>query len=124
MGRAPEPGAPVTRLAAPPLRSDSSDRVDGLLFRAGIVGDRRARLDPRRHLAALGRAGGTRVAEGAADAGRVLGLVVGFAGVAFLVWGRASFKPGGGGLAILAALGATLSYGVAATGGYEWFAGV
>jgi drug/metabolite transporter (DMT)-like permease len=45
---------------------------------------------------------------------RVLGLVLGFAGVVFLVWGRASFKAGGGGLAVVAALGATLSYGVAA----------
>jgi drug/metabolite transporter (DMT)-like permease len=48
------------------------------------------------------------------DKGRVLGLMLGFAGVAFLFWGRASLKPGGSGLAALAALGATLSYGVAA----------
>ncbi|GEJ56291.1 DMT family transporter [Anaeromyxobacter diazotrophicus] len=47
--------------------------------------------------------------------GRALGLVVGFAGVAVLMWGRASFKPGGAGLAVVAALAATLSYGVAAS---------
>jgi len=47
--------------------------------------------------------------------GRVLGLLVGFGGVAFLVWGRASFKPGGGGLAVAAVLTATLSYGLAAS---------
>lgn len=49
------------------------------------------------------------------DRSRALGLVVGFAGVAFLVWGRASFRPGGVGLAVVAALTATLSYGVAAS---------
>jgi len=47
--------------------------------------------------------------------GRVLGLAIGFGGVAFLVWGRASFKPGGGGLAVAAVLTATLSYGLAAS---------
>ena len=46
---------------------------------------------------------------------RTAGLVVGFGGVAFLVWGRASFRPGGAGLAVVAALLATLSYGVAAS---------
>lgn len=46
---------------------------------------------------------------------RGLGLAVGFSGVAFLVWGRASFQPGGTGLAIAAALAATLSYGVSAS---------
>ncbi len=49
------------------------------------------------------------------DRSRALGLVVGFSGVALLVWGRASFKPGGAGLAVVAALLATLSYGVAAS---------
>ena len=49
------------------------------------------------------------------DRGRVLGLLVGFGGVSFLVWGRASFKPGGAGLAVVAAMVATLSYGVAAS---------
>ncbi len=47
--------------------------------------------------------------------GRVLGLVIGFGGVGFLVWGKASFKPGGGGLAVAAVLTATLSYGLAAS---------
>lgn len=48
---------------------------------------------------------------------RVLGLVIGFAGVAFLAWDQASFKPGTGhaGLwAVLACVGATFCYGVAA----------
>jgi drug/metabolite transporter (DMT)-like permease len=49
------------------------------------------------------------------DRGRILGLALGFAGVAFLFWGRASFKEGGAGLAVVAALAATLSYGVAAS---------
>ncbi|HUL58004.1 MAG TPA: DMT family transporter [Anaeromyxobacteraceae bacterium] len=47
--------------------------------------------------------------------GRVLGLAVGFGGVVFLFWGRASFRPGGAGLAVAAALAATLSYGIAAS---------
>lgn len=49
------------------------------------------------------------------DRSRAAGLAVGFAGVAFLVRGRASFEPGGAGLAVAAALAATLSYGVAAS---------
>ena len=49
------------------------------------------------------------------DRGRLLGLVVGFGGVAFLVWGKASFRPGGVGLAVAAAMAATLSYGIAAS---------
>jgi drug/metabolite transporter (DMT)-like permease len=44
---------------------------------------------------------------------RVVGLVTGFAGVALLVWDKASFKPGGSGLAIMAALLAAIFYGVA-----------
>lgn len=46
--------------------------------------------------------------------GQVFGLLLGFAGVATLAWGRLSFRPGGSGWAIAAALGATLSYGIAA----------
>ena len=46
---------------------------------------------------------------------RVAGLLVGFAGIVLLVWGKVSFKPGGSGLAIVAALGATFLYGVAAS---------
>ena len=45
---------------------------------------------------------------------RVAGLVIGFGGVLVLVWGRASFKPGGSGVAVAAALAATLLYGIAA----------
>ncbi len=45
---------------------------------------------------------------------RCIGLALGFAGVLFLAWDQASFKPGGSGWAILACLGAALSYGVAA----------
>lgn len=48
-------------------------------------------------------------------AARLLGLLLGFAGVAFLAWDKASFKPGGSGWAILACLGAALSYGIAAS---------
>jgi drug/metabolite transporter (DMT)-like permease len=44
---------------------------------------------------------------------RVLGLVVGFLGVTVLVWGKVSFKPGGSGDAIVAALAASLFYGIA-----------
>jgi drug/metabolite transporter (DMT)-like permease len=47
--------------------------------------------------------------------GRAIGLAVGFGGVIFLVWGRASFTSGGAGLAVVAAMAATLSYGIAAS---------
>lgn len=43
-----------------------------------------------------------------------LGLVIGFAGVLWLTGAKAEFRPGGSGLAILAGLAATFSYGVAA----------
>jgi drug/metabolite transporter (DMT)-like permease len=49
------------------------------------------------------------------DASRALGLLVGLAGVVFLFWGKASFRPGGSGLAVAAALTATLSYGISAS---------
>jgi len=58
---------------------------------------------------------------------RVLGLVIGFAGVAFLAWDKASFKPGAdhsGLLALLACLGATLCYGLAANATRRYLAGV
>jgi drug/metabolite transporter (DMT)-like permease len=49
---------------------------------------------------------------------KLLGLVIGFIGVAGLAWGKASFKPGEHGvsaaLAIAACLGAALCYGFAA----------
>jgi drug/metabolite transporter (DMT)-like permease len=48
---------------------------------------------------------------------RVLGLVIGFAGVAMLAWDEASFKPGASGIApawaIVACLVATVCYGIA-----------
>lgn len=48
------------------------------------------------------------------NASRLSGLALGFAGVVFLAWDQASFKPGGSGWAILACLVATLCYGIAA----------
>ena len=53
------------------------------------------------------------------NASRVLGLVVGFVGVALLAWDKASFKPDASGnatgWAILACLVATLCYGLSAS---------
>ncbi|HUG26560.1 DMT family transporter [Piscinibacter sp.] len=46
---------------------------------------------------------------------RMLGLAIGFSGVLWLAWGKASFKPGGSGWAIVACLVATLCYGLAAS---------
>jgi len=57
---------------------------------------------------------------------RVLGLVIGFAGVAFLAWDKASFKPGAdhsGFWAVLACLGATLCYGLAANATKRFLSG-
>lgn len=48
------------------------------------------------------------------DFSRLCGLALGFAGVVFLAWDQASFKPGGSGWAILACLLATLCYGIVA----------
>ena len=47
------------------------------------------------------------------DRSRILGLVIGFAGVVLLASGKASFNGGGSGWAVLACLGATLCYGLA-----------
>lgn len=58
---------------------------------------------------------------------RVLGLVIGFAGVAFLAWDKASFKPGAdhsGLWAVLACAAATFCYGVAANATKRYLAGV
>ncbi|MEP7085141.1 MAG: DMT family transporter [Betaproteobacteria bacterium] len=44
---------------------------------------------------------------------RVAGLLIGFGGVALLVWGKPSFSLTGDGWAIAAALGAAVSYGIA-----------
>jgi drug/metabolite transporter (DMT)-like permease len=48
---------------------------------------------------------------------RILGLVIGFAGVAALAWDKATFKAGAAspGMAVLACLAATLCYGIAAS---------
>jgi drug/metabolite transporter (DMT)-like permease len=40
-----------------------------------------------------------------------IGLALGVVGMAILTWGKVDFKPGGSGLAIIAGLTATLSYG-------------
>lgn len=58
---------------------------------------------------------------------RVLGLVIGFAGVAFLAWDKASFKPGAdhsGLWALLACATATFCYGVAANATKRYLTGV
>lgn len=46
---------------------------------------------------------------------RVLGLVIGFAGVLWLAWDKARFNPGGSGWAVLACVAATLLYGLSAS---------
>ncbi len=48
---------------------------------------------------------------------RIAGLVIGFAGVLWLVWDQAAFKPGGGGSgwAVLGCLAATVLYGFSAS---------
>ncbi len=50
---------------------------------------------------------------------KILGLLIGFIGVAMLAWGKASFKPNASGLvtgwAVLACLGACLCYGISAS---------
>lgn len=55
---------------------------------------------------------------------RALGLALGFVGVALLSWDKASFKPGGTGWAVLACLGATLCYGLAASFTKKYLTGV
>jgi drug/metabolite transporter (DMT)-like permease len=45
---------------------------------------------------------------------RTLGLAIGFAGVLWLAWDKASFKPGGSGWAVVACLAATVCYGLSA----------
>ena len=45
---------------------------------------------------------------------RTIGLIIGFAGVVVLVWGKASFDLGGVSLAILAAIVASIFYGIGA----------
>ncbi|MCD6681739.1 MAG: DMT family transporter [Burkholderiaceae bacterium] len=55
---------------------------------------------------------------------RVIGLVVGFAGVLVLVWGRLGFAGEGLGIPIVAVLGATLSYGIASVATKKYLAQV
>lgn len=55
---------------------------------------------------------------------RVLGLAIGFAGVLWLAWDKASFKPGGSGWAIVACLLATLCYGLAASFTKRYLTGI
>jgi drug/metabolite transporter (DMT)-like permease len=59
---------------------------------------------------------------------RVLGLAIGFLGVALLAWDKASFQPGASGIApawaVLACLLATVSYGIAASATKRFLTGV
>lgn len=59
---------------------------------------------------------------------RVLGLVIGFAGVALLAWDKASFKPDASGIApawaVLACLLATLCYGWSANAAKRYLTGL
>lgn len=59
---------------------------------------------------------------------RILGLAIGFAGVALLAWDQASFKPDASGVApawaVLACLLATLCYGVAANATKRYLGGL
>jgi drug/metabolite transporter (DMT)-like permease len=55
---------------------------------------------------------------------RVLGLVIGFAGVLWLAWDKASFKPGGSGWATVACIVATLLYGLSASLTKKYLSGV
>lgn len=61
-------------------------------------------------------------------AARVLGLVIGFTGVALLAWDKASFKPGASGVApawaVLACLLAVLCYGISASYTKRYLAGL
>jgi drug/metabolite transporter (DMT)-like permease len=68
------------------------------------------------------------VAEGRPTGSRVLGLAIGFAGVALLAWDKASFKADGSGVApgwaVLACLVATLCYGLAASATKRYLSGL
>lgn len=55
---------------------------------------------------------------------RVLGLAIGFAGVVWLAWDKASFKPGGSGWAVVACVVATMLYGFSANYTKRMLAGV
>lgn len=59
---------------------------------------------------------------------KIIGLLIGFVGVAMLAWGKASFKPDASGLssgwAVVACLVATLCYGIAASFTKRFLGGV
>ena len=59
---------------------------------------------------------------------KILGLLIGFLGVAMLAWGKDSFKPDASGLvtgwAVLACLGACLCYGISASFTKRYLTGV
>ena len=55
---------------------------------------------------------------------RILGLAIGFAGVLWLAWSKASFKPGGSGWAIGACVASTVLYGWSANYAKQRLAGV
>jgi drug/metabolite transporter (DMT)-like permease len=59
---------------------------------------------------------------------RIVGLAIGFLGVAMLAWDKASFKPGANGIApgwaVLACLLATVCYGIAASAAKRYLAGL
>lgn len=59
---------------------------------------------------------------------RILGLVIGFGGIAMLAWDKASFKPDASGIApgwaVLACLLATVCYGIAASAAKRYLSGL
>lgn len=55
---------------------------------------------------------------------RALGLIIGFTGVLMLSWSKASFTTGGTGWALLACIGATLSYGIATSYTKKYLSGI
>lgn len=55
---------------------------------------------------------------------RAVGLALGFLGVALLSWNKARFTPGGTGWAVLACLGATILYAVAASYTKKYLMGI
>jgi drug/metabolite transporter (DMT)-like permease len=55
---------------------------------------------------------------------RMLGLAIGFAGVLWLAWDKASFKPGGSGWAVLACVASTVLYGWSANFAKQRLSGV
>lgn len=55
---------------------------------------------------------------------RMLGLAIGFGGVVWLAWDKASFKPGGSGWAVVACVAATMLYGFSANYTKRMLAGV